>query len=69
MKAVVESAGGWTGATMAVAGFSEIFGAAYILGPWAWAADGVGALVAGGIGFWVGSSTTRTIYEIIVEDS
>ena len=44
------------------------FGAADALGPWAWAAHGVGALISGGIGYWIGSSTTRTIYEIIVED-
>ncbi len=67
VKAIVESAGGWTGATMAAAGFSEVFAPADVAGPWAWAAHGVGLLVAGGIGYWIGSSTTRTIYEIIVE--
>ena len=68
VKAIVESAGGWTGATMAAAGFSEVFAPADAAGPWAWAAHGVGLLIAGGIGYWIGSSTTRTIYEIIVED-
>lgn len=68
VKAVVESAGGWAGASMAAAGFAEVFAPADVAGPWAWAAHGVGVLIAGGIGYWIGSSTTRTIYEIIVED-
>jgi hypothetical protein len=28
----------------------------------------VGVLVAGGIGYWIGSETTRTVYELIVEN-
>ena len=53
---------------MAAAGFAEVFAPADVAGPWAWAAHGVGVLIAGGIGYWIGSSTTRTIYEILVED-
>lgn len=68
VKTIVETAGGWTGASMMAAGFAEVFAPADAAGPWAWAAHGVGTLVAGGIGYWIGSKTTRTIYEIIVED-
>jgi hypothetical protein len=69
VKTVVETVGGWAGASMAAAGFSTVFAPADTAGPWAWAAHGVGVLIAGGIGYWTGSSTTRTIYEIIVEES
>jgi Domain of unknown function (DUF4157)/Bacterial toxin 3 len=68
VKTIVETAGGWTAASLAAAGFAEVFAPADVAGPWAWAAHGVGTLIAGGIGYWVGSSTTRTIYEIIVEE-
>jgi hypothetical protein len=36
-------------------------------GPWAWAAHGVGTLIAGGVGYWLGSKVTRHIYELVVE--
>jgi hypothetical protein len=68
VKAVVESAGGWAGATAAAAAFAAWFAPADVAGPWAWAAHGVGTLIAGGVGYWVGSATTRTIYELVVED-
>lgn len=31
----------------------------------AWALHGVGTLVAGGIGYWIGSETTRYVYELV----
>ncbi|MDF2987231.1 MAG: hypothetical protein K0R50_2741 [Eubacterium sp.] len=68
VKAVVESAGGWAGATAGAAAFAAWWTPADLAGPWAWVAHGVGTLVAGGIGYWVGSETTRTIYELIVEE-
>ncbi|HET9624918.1 MAG TPA: hypothetical protein VFP84_26300 [Kofleriaceae bacterium] len=68
VKAVVESAGGWAGATAGAAAFAAWFVPADTAGPLAWAAHGVGTLVAGGIGYWAGSSTTRTIYELILEN-
>jgi hypothetical protein len=67
-KAVIESAGGWAGATAAGAAFAAWFAPADVAGPWAWAAHGVGTLVAGGIGYWIGSEVTRTIYELVLED-
>jgi hypothetical protein len=68
VKAVVESAGGWAGATAGAAAFAAWFAPADVAGPWAWAAHGVGTLIAGGVGYWVGSETTRTIYEMVVEN-
>ncbi|GET36582.1 hypothetical protein MiSe_13330 [Microseira wollei NIES-4236] len=68
VKAVVESAGGWAGASAAAAAFATWFAPADAAGPWAWAAHGVGTLIAGGIGYWIGSETTRTIYELVLEE-
>jgi hypothetical protein len=48
--------------------FAAWFTPADAAGPWAWAAHGVGTFVAGGVGYWVGSETTRTIYELAVEE-
>ena len=37
-------------------------------GPVAWVIHGVGTLVAGGVGYFVGSEATTYIYELIVEE-
>lgn len=68
VKAVVESAGGWAGATAGAAAFAAWFAPGDAAGPWAWAVHGVGTLIAGGVGYWAGSETTRTIYELVVEN-
>lgn len=65
VKAVVESAGGWAGAGAGAAAFAAWFTPADAAGPLAWAGHGVGTLIAGGIGYWIGSGTTRTIYELM----
>ena len=67
-KAVIQSAGGWAAATAAGAAFAAWFTPADTAGPLAWAVHGVGTLVAGGIGYWVGSEVTRTIYELVLEN-
>ncbi len=67
LKAVVTSVGGWAGALAAGGAFAAWFAPADVAGPWAWAAHGVGTLVAGGVGYWVGSETTRYIYELVAE--
>lgn len=67
LKAVVSSAGGWAGATAAGAAFAAWFTPGDAAGPWAWAAHGVGTLIAGGVGYWFGSETTRYIYELVAE--
>jgi hypothetical protein len=68
IKAVFESVGGWAGATAGAAAFSAMWTPADLAGPWAWAGHGVGVLVAGGIGYWIGSETVRTVYELVVEN-
>ncbi|WP_291431589.1 DUF4157 domain-containing protein [Deinococcus sp.] len=65
--AVVESVGGWAGATAAGSAFAVWFTPADVAGWPAWIAHGVGTLVAGGLGYWVGSKTTRTIYQLTLE--
>jgi hypothetical protein len=67
VKTVVEVAGGWAGAAAAGGTFAAAFAPADAAGPFAWAVHGVGTLVAGGIGYWAGSETARTIYELAVE--
>ncbi len=66
-KAVVTSVGGWVGASAAAAAFAAWWPPADVAGPWAWAGHGVGTLVSGGIGYWIGSQTMRTIYELVLE--
>ncbi|HWA82536.1 MAG TPA: hypothetical protein VG820_03820, partial [Fimbriimonadaceae bacterium] len=66
VKAIITTAAGWEGASIAGAAFAAWFAPADGAGPWAWAAHGVGTLAAGGVGYWVGSSTTRYIYEIFI---
>jgi hypothetical protein len=66
-KAVIVTLGGWAGATAGAASFAAWFAPADTAGPWAWAAHGVGTLVSGAIGYWIGSETTRIIYELAVE--
>jgi hypothetical protein len=66
VEAVISSVGGWAGATAAGAAFAAWWTPADVAGPWAWAAHGVGTLVAGGVGYWVGSNVTRTIYRLVV---
>jgi len=68
VKAVVESAGGWAGATAGAAAFAAWWAPADVAGPWAWLGHGAGTLVSGAIGYWAGSEITRTIYELVVED-
>jgi len=66
-KIVVEVAGGWTGAAAMGGLFSEIYAPADTAEPLAWAGHDVGLLISGGIGYWIGSKTTRNIYELILE--
>lgn len=66
-KAIVESAGGWAGATAGATAFTAFFAPADVAGPGAWIIHGAGRLIAGGVGYWVGSEATRIIYELIVE--
>lgn len=67
VKTTVEAAGGWAGATAAGGAFATWFAPADAAGPWAWAAHGVGTLVAGGVGYWAGSEVTKKLYELTIE--
>lgn len=67
LKATLTAVSGWTAATAAGAAFAAYWTPADAAGPWAWAAHGVGTLIAGGIGYWLGSTVTRNIYELVVE--
>lgn len=67
LKATLTAVSGWAAATAAGAAFAAYWTPADVAGPWAWAAHGVGTLIAGGIGYWFGSTVTRYIYELVVE--
>jgi len=67
VRETVRVVGGWTGALAAGAAFSAFFAPADVAGPWAWVAHGAGALVAGGVGYWVGSESTIFVYELVID--
>jgi Domain of unknown function (DUF4157) len=67
LKATIMTVEGWAGATAAGAAFAAWWTPADTAGPWAWTAHGVGTLVAGGVGYWIGSETVRYIYELGAE--
>lgn len=66
-KAVAQVVAGWTAAGVAGGAFATAFAPADLAGPFAWAVHGVGTLVVGGVAYWVGSTTTRVIYELVIE--
>ncbi len=68
LKATVSSAGGWAGAMGMGAIFAAWWTPADVAGPGAWIVHGVGTLIAGGVGYFVGSEATTYIYELIVEE-
>jgi hypothetical protein len=67
LKTSVEVAGGWAGAAAAGTAFAAWYTPADVAGPWAWLGHGVGTLVAGGVGYFVGSNAAREFYELTVE--
>jgi hypothetical protein len=68
LKEVVNVAGGWVGATAAASLFAAWWTPADVAGPPAWIVHGVGTLLAGGIGYFVGSETATYVYELVLED-
>jgi len=58
VKTGASSLGGWGGAVLAGEIFAVAWTPADVAGPWAWAAHGVGTLLAGGLGYFGGSSFT-----------
>ena len=68
LKATTSAVGGWAGAFAFSGAFATFFAPADVAGPVAWIIHGVGTLVAGGIGYCVGSETTEYLYELVVEE-
>ncbi|KFE66543.1 peptidoglycan-binding domain-containing protein [Hyalangium minutum] len=68
LKETVKVAGGWAGASAAAALFSAFWVPADTAGPIAWGVHGVGVLVAGGVGYFVGSKATTYVYELVLEE-
>jgi hypothetical protein len=66
-EAIITTVGGWAGASAGAAAFAALWTPADVAGPWAWAVHGVGTLVAGGIGYWIGSETTRYVYRLVIQ--
>ncbi|HEX3043668.1 MAG TPA: DUF4157 domain-containing protein [Bacillota bacterium] len=64
----VKVVGGWTGATIMGGIFATWFTPADTAGPGAWVAHGVGTLIAGGIGYFLGSETAAYVYKIIITE-
>lgn len=67
-REVISVAGGWAGATAAGALFAAWYTPADVAGPWAWVGHGVGTLLAGGVGYFIGSEVTTTVYELVVDE-
>ncbi|MBD5788250.1 DUF4157 domain-containing protein [Cellulosimicrobium terreum] len=67
-REVLSVAGGWAGATAAGAAFAYWYTPADVAGPWAWLGHGVGTLLAGGIGYFIGSEATTTVYELVIDE-
>jgi hypothetical protein len=68
LKETAKVVGGWGGAALFSAAFATWFAPADVAGPGAWVIHGVGTLVAGGVGYFVGSNTTQYLYELVVEE-
>jgi hypothetical protein len=67
LEATLVSLAGWGGAAAAAAGFSALWAPADVAGPWAWLGHGVGMLVSGAVGYWVGAETTRYVYRLVIQ--
>jgi hypothetical protein len=66
LEATIVSAVGWAGASAGAAAFSALWTLADTAGPWAWVGHGVGVLVSGAAGYWVGANVTRYVYRLVV---
>lgn len=68
VREVTRIAGGWLGGLAAAGTFSAFFAPADTAGPYAWIAHGLGAMIAFGVGYWLGAETSVTIYELTIEE-
>ncbi len=67
VRETVKTVGGWAGAAGGVAIYNAATGATNVAGPWAWAANAVGNVVSGGVGYWAGSEIVETVYDLAVD--
>jgi hypothetical protein len=67
-RETVRVAGGWGGAIAAGSMFSAWYAPADAAGPWAWVGHGVGALVAGGVGYFAASDVAERVYDLVVDE-
>lgn len=67
VREIVKVGGGWAGATAGVAAYNAATGPSNAAGPWAWAANAAGNLVAGGIGYFAGQKIAEVIYDLTVD--
>lgn len=67
LEAALVSLAGWGGAVAGAVAFSALWTPADVAGPWAWVGHGVGMLVSGFVGYWVGAETTRYVYRLVVQ--
>lgn len=67
VKASVEVIGGWAGAAAAGSTFAHFFVPAHLMaGPAGWAMHGIGTVLAGAFGYWIGTSVCTWAYELVV---
>ena len=59
--------GGWAGAAGTMAAYNAVTGASNAAGPWAWAANAVGNLVAGGVGYFAGEKIVEVVYDLVID--
>jgi len=67
VRETVKTVGGWAGAAGGVAIYNAATGPTNVAGPWAWAANAVGNVVSGGIGYWAGSEIVEIVYDLAVD--
>lgn len=66
LRATAEVAGGWAGAAAGVAAYYAATGPSNAAGPWAWVGNAVGNVIAGGVGYFAGSTAAGEIYDLFV---
>ena len=67
VRETVKTVGGWAGAAGGVALYNAATGPTNVAGPWAWAANAVGNVVSGGVGYWAGSEIVEIVYDLAVD--
>jgi len=68
LKETVKVVGGWTAAGIFAGAFAAWWTPVDSAGPVAWVIHGVGTLLAGGVGYIVGSESVAYVYELVLEE-